>query len=100
MSARRSTPAHGENATINLMQIEKMLAELRTERDQLNEAILVMERLAVGRGRRRGRPPAWMVAGEEERQAAGEQKQKSRNGIENLVRKEVMKNEKSARATY
>ena len=43
------------------MQIEKMLAELRTERDQLTEAILVMERLAVGRGRKRGRPPAWMV---------------------------------------
>jgi hypothetical protein len=42
------------------MQIEKMLAELRTERDELNEAILVMERLAVGRGRRRGRPPKWM----------------------------------------
>ena len=42
------------------MQIEKMLAELRTERDQIDEAILVMERLAVGRGRRRGRPPAWM----------------------------------------
>jgi hypothetical protein len=32
------------------MDIERMLAELRTERDQLAEAILTLERLAVGRG--------------------------------------------------
>lgn len=38
-----------------------MLAELRTERDQLEEAIITLERLARGRGRRRGRPPGWMV---------------------------------------
>jgi hypothetical protein len=44
------------------MEIEKMLAELRAERDQLAEAILIFERLAVGRGKRRGRPPAWMTA--------------------------------------
>ena len=39
-----------------------MLGELRAERDQLNEAILTLQRLAAGRGRRRGRPPAWMTA--------------------------------------
>jgi len=38
-----------------------MLAELRQERDQLEEAIMTLERLARGRGRRRGRPPAWMT---------------------------------------
>jgi hypothetical protein len=38
-----------------------MLAELRTERDQLAEAILTLERLAVGRVKRRGRPPKWMA---------------------------------------
>jgi hypothetical protein len=37
-----------------------MLAELRTEREQIEEAILTLERLARGRGRRRGRPPAWL----------------------------------------
>jgi hypothetical protein len=37
-----------------------MLAELRLERDQLEEAILTLERLARGRGRRRGRPPGWL----------------------------------------
>jgi hypothetical protein len=36
------------------MDINKMLAELRLERDQLGEAILVLEQLAVGQGRRRG----------------------------------------------
>lgn len=42
------------------MDILKMLGELRDERDRLSEAILTLERLAAGRGRRRGRPPAWM----------------------------------------
>ena len=42
------------------MDINKMLAELRVEREQLEEAIMTLERLARGRGRRRGRPPAWM----------------------------------------
>jgi len=43
------------------MDVIKMLAELRQERDQLEEAILTLERLARGRGRRRGRPPSWMT---------------------------------------
>ena len=43
------------------MDVTKILAELRQERDQLEEAILSLERLALGRGRRRGRPPAWMA---------------------------------------
>jgi len=39
-----------------------MLVALRQEREQIEEAIVVMERLAMGRGKRRGRPPAWMAA--------------------------------------
>ena len=42
------------------MDVDKMLAELRLERQQIEEAILTLERLARGRGRRRGRPPAWL----------------------------------------
>jgi hypothetical protein len=42
------------------MDVLKMLADLRREREQIEEAILTLERLAQGRGRRRGRPPAWM----------------------------------------
>jgi len=42
------------------MDINKMLSDLRLEREQVEEAIMTLERLARGRGRRRGRPPAWM----------------------------------------
>jgi hypothetical protein len=44
------------------MDVNKMLAELRQEREQIEEAIMILERLARGRGKRRGRPPAWMAA--------------------------------------
>jgi DNA invertase Pin-like site-specific DNA recombinase len=44
------------------MDVTKMLTELRQEREQIEEAIMTLERLARGRGRRRGRPPAWMQA--------------------------------------
>ena len=43
------------------MDVGRMLAELRREREQIEEAILTMERLAEGQGRRRGRPPSWLV---------------------------------------
>jgi hypothetical protein len=49
---------HGREG--NLMDVSKILSELREERQQIEEAILSLERLARGRGRRRGRPPAWM----------------------------------------
>ena len=39
-----------------------MLADLRQEREQVEEAIVTLERLSRGRGKRRGRPPAWMSA--------------------------------------
>ena len=44
------------------MDVLKMLADLRQEREQVEEAIMTLERLARGRGKRRGRPPAWMTA--------------------------------------
>lgn len=43
------------------MDIVTMLMELRAQRDQLEEAILTLERLARGQGKRRGRPPKWMT---------------------------------------
>jgi hypothetical protein len=46
------------------MDITKILEDLRRERQQLEEAILSLERLAVG-GKRRGRPPAWIVAAQQ-----------------------------------
>ena len=45
------------------MDILKMLADLRAEQEQIAQAILALERLAVGtHGKRRGRPPKWMAA--------------------------------------
>ena len=42
------------------MDIHGILAELRSEKERLEEAILTIERLAAGSlGKRRGRPPKW-----------------------------------------
>jgi hypothetical protein len=54
------------------MDVQKMLADLRQEREQIEEAILTLERLARGRGRRRGRPPAWMTAAKKRVKPAAE----------------------------
>ena len=43
------------------MDVAKILVDLRQEREQIEEAIMSLERLARGRGKRRGRPPAWMT---------------------------------------
>ena len=53
------------------MDVTKILGELRQEREQLEEAILSLERLASGRGRRRGRPPAWMADAKKRGRPAG-----------------------------
>jgi hypothetical protein len=44
-----------------VMDVSKILAELKAEREQIEEAILSLERLARGRGRGPGRPPNWMA---------------------------------------
>ena len=38
-----------------------MIADLHAERAAIDEALAVLQRLAHGRGNRRGRPPAWMA---------------------------------------
>ena len=42
------------------MDVNKILVELRHEREQIEEALISLEKLARGRSKRRGRPPAWM----------------------------------------
>lgn len=44
------------------MNVIPILQELKRERDQLNEAIAAMVRLATSMGPRRGRPPKWLAA--------------------------------------
>ena len=48
------------------MNLEQMISTLRAERDALDAAILVLERLASTQQRRRGRPPAWLQVRREE----------------------------------
>lgn len=43
------------------MDILKMIAELHAERAAIDEALMVLQKLARGRSGRRGRPPAWMA---------------------------------------
>src|ERR1700737_1286372 len=50
-----------EEARLERMDVSKILAELKAEREQIEEAVLNLERLARGRGRRPGRPPNWMA---------------------------------------
>jgi hypothetical protein len=57
------------------MDVSKILDELRQEREQLEEAILSLERLARGRGRRRGRPPSWMVEAKKRGRPVGSKNQ-------------------------
>lgn len=44
------------------MNLTAIIDEIRAERDLVVEAILSLERLAGGRGKRRGRPPGWLAA--------------------------------------
>jgi hypothetical protein len=62
------------------MDVTKILAELREERQQIEEAILSLERLARGRGRRRGRPPSWMADVDVPRKRGRPPGSKNKNG--------------------
>lgn len=44
------------------MDLEKVIAELREERELIDRAISSLTRLARSRGKRRGRPPSWLAA--------------------------------------
>ena len=55
------------------MDINRMLVDLRTERDQIVDAIGVLERPCLGRGKRRGRPSEMDDASQAAGQAEGEQ---------------------------
>jgi hypothetical protein len=42
------------------MNLELMIKSLKTEKEAIDSAILVLERLAFRNQSRRGRPPAWL----------------------------------------
>jgi hypothetical protein len=45
-----------------MVDVAKILEELKKEKEQLEQAIITLERLVQGRAPRRGRPPAWLSA--------------------------------------
>jgi len=61
------------------MDVNKILEELRQEREQIEDAIISLERLARGRGKRRGRPPTWMKEASERKKVRAA-KDKSKDG--------------------
>jgi hypothetical protein len=54
------------------MDVLKMINELRAERSGIEEAIIVLERMAQSHGKRRGRPPAWLKAAASARAETGD----------------------------
>jgi len=42
------------------MNLTKMIAELREQKQALDETMIMLERLARGQGKRRGRPPLFL----------------------------------------
>jgi len=52
----------GESHILPEMDLWKILAELQEERTRIEEAIVALERLTLGQGKRRGRPPTWIAA--------------------------------------
>ena len=61
------------------MDVNKILQELRQEREQIEDAIISLERLARGRGKRRGRPPAWMKDAQERKKVRATTKGKDKD---------------------
>ena len=49
------------------VDVNRILSELREERANLIDAIANLERLAGGRGKRRGRPLKWLAEAREQR---------------------------------
>jgi len=62
LDLRHCLKEHQEMKYYPKMDILKMLDELREEQKHVEETIMALERLALGHGKRRGRPPAWMKA--------------------------------------
>jgi hypothetical protein len=54
-------PTTHRRSMMHIMNLSAILDDLRAERHQVEDALASLERLARGRGRRRGRAPAWLT---------------------------------------
>ena len=59
------------------MDINKILADLRAEREEIDRAIAALERIG---GKKRGRPPKWMKATQEPGKADQKKKPSKNQG--------------------
>lgn len=79
------------------MELVKVIAELRAERAAIEQALAVLERLARARGKRRGRPPAWLAMA---RSASGASSQQKTPVLPADVRKRMAEGQKKRWAAY
>ena len=75
---RRNVAA--ESNRVTTMDVTKMIAELRTEQHKSNKLFLFCSEIAAGQGRRRNRPPRWMIEIKRQGWPHGS-KNKSKNGL-------------------
>jgi hypothetical protein len=83
----------------NVMELTKVIAELRAERTAIDEALAALDRIArSGTGKRRGRPPAWLTATAGEIPEAAEPRKK--RSLSQEVRKKMAEAQKKRWAAY
>ena len=83
------------------MDLLKMIAELRQERASIDDALAVLERLAqTHRGKRRGRPPAWMTAKRFAADAGAPSKERKARSLSPEVRKKMAESQKKRWEAY
>ena len=58
------------------MDLTKMIAELRAQKQALEESMIMLERLARSQGKRRGRPPLFLSKALSQASATGPRKRR------------------------
>jgi hypothetical protein len=83
----------------NVMELTKVIAELRAERAAIDEALAALDRIArAATGKRRGRPPSWLATTTNAIVAAGEPRKK--RSLSADVRKKMAEAQKKRWAAY
>ena len=71
------------------MDVDGMIKSLQAEKEALDAAILVLERLALRAGKRRGRPPAWLQVREAEAEISPAKTRKTRKGFSEETKRKM-----------
>jgi hypothetical protein len=81
-----------------VMELTKVIAELRAERAAIDEALAALDRIArASGGKRRGRPPSWLVKAGVIAEAGEPQRKRS---LSAEVRKKMAEAQKKRWAAY